>query len=180
MTAGGTVGKEKPEPYWAWWTEYSAVTCTVTGQVITLAYLTNSNSPVFPVIPPTRRNTLPWVTLFPSSLTDSLCLQPGNRENGKERERERRVLNMWKAWHLCYCWSVAKLCWTLWDSMDCSTAGFPVLHYLLASKLIPWFWQLYSGLGFFFLRKYTLKYLEEKRHFICNCQIVQEKKCVYR
>ena len=29
----------------------------------------------------------------------------------------------------CYC-SVAKSCPTLWDPMNCSTPGFPVLHYL--------------------------------------------------
>ena len=28
------------------------------------------------------------------------------------------------------CCSVAKLCPTLWDPMNCSTPGFPVLHYL--------------------------------------------------
>ena len=28
------------------------------------------------------------------------------------------------------CWSVAKSCPTLCDPMDCSTPGFPVLHYL--------------------------------------------------
>ena len=28
------------------------------------------------------------------------------------------------------CCSVAKLCLTLWDPMDCSTSGFPVLHHL--------------------------------------------------
>ena len=27
------------------------------------------------------------------------------------------------------CRSVAKLCLSLWDPMDCSTPGFPVLHY---------------------------------------------------
>ena len=32
-------------------------------------------------------------------------------------------------WYLCCC-SVAKLCPTLCDPMDCSTPGFPVLHYL--------------------------------------------------
>ena len=31
---------------------------------------------------------------------------------------------------LCCCCSVAKLCLTLCDPMDCSTPGFPVLHYL--------------------------------------------------
>ena len=30
----------------------------------------------------------------------------------------------------CYC-SVSKLCMTFCDPMDCSTSGFPVLHYLL-------------------------------------------------
>ena len=31
---------------------------------------------------------------------------------------------------LISCYSVAKLCPTLFDPMDWSTAGFPVLHYL--------------------------------------------------
>ena len=31
----------------------------------------------------------------------------------------------------CCCCSVAKLCLTLCDPMDCSTQGFPVLHHLL-------------------------------------------------
>ena len=31
----------------------------------------------------------------------------------------------------CCCCSVAKSCPTLWDPMDCSTPGFPVLHLLL-------------------------------------------------
>ena len=31
----------------------------------------------------------------------------------------------------CCCCSVAKLCSTPCDSMDCSTSGFPVLHHLL-------------------------------------------------
>ena len=30
----------------------------------------------------------------------------------------------------CSCCSVARSCLTLWDPMDCSTPGFPVLHYL--------------------------------------------------
>ena len=32
---------------------------------------------------------------------------------------------------LICCCSVAKSCWTLWYFMNCSTPGFPVLHYLL-------------------------------------------------
>ena len=30
----------------------------------------------------------------------------------------------------CCCCSVVKLCPTLCDHMDCSTPGFPILHYL--------------------------------------------------
>ena len=38
------------------------------------------------------------------------------------------------------CCTVAKLCLTLWDSMDCSTPGFPVLHHLLefAQTRVHW------------------------------------------
>ena len=31
---------------------------------------------------------------------------------------------------VCSCCSVTKSCLTLWDPVDCSTTGFPVLHYL--------------------------------------------------
>ena len=33
--------------------------------------------------------------------------------------------------YLCCCCSVAKWCLTLWDPIDCSSPGFPDLHYLL-------------------------------------------------
>ena len=38
-----------------------------------------------------------------------------------------------------YC-SVTQWCPTLWDPMDCSTPGFPVLHHLLecAQTCVPW------------------------------------------
>ena len=38
----------------------------------------------------------------------------------------------WKAHYLldCCCCSVAQLCLAICDPMDCSTPGFPVLHYL--------------------------------------------------
>ena len=32
------------------------------------------------------------------------------------------------------CWSVTKWCPTLWDPKDCSTPGFPVLHFLPLSR----------------------------------------------
>ena len=41
---------------------------------------------------------------------------------------------------VCCCCSVAEYCLTLWDPMDCSTPGFPVLHYLpeLAQIHVRW------------------------------------------
>ena len=41
----------------------------------------------------------------------------------------RSVSSLWRM--DCYCCSVAKLCLTLCNPMDCSRPGFPVLHYLL-------------------------------------------------
>ena len=38
---------------------------------------------------------------------------------------------------LICCCSVAKSCWTLWYFMNCSTPGFPVLHYLLEFAQTP-------------------------------------------
>ena len=36
----------------------------------------------------------------------------------------------WLESHPLFCCSVAKSCLALWDPMDCSMPGFPVLHYL--------------------------------------------------
>lgn len=66
---------------------------------LALAYLAITNAPVFPVTPPTRRNTLPWVTLFPSSLTDTLWLQPGN-ENKERKWRGENMRQTWPSEHL--------------------------------------------------------------------------------
>ena len=46
----------------------------------------------------------------------------------------KKMQNSSRKWLLdvsTYCCSVAQLCLTLCDPMDCSTPGFPVLHYLL-------------------------------------------------
>ena len=43
-------------------------------------------------------------------------------------ERERNVCTFLML--ICCCCSLAKLCPTLCDPMDCSTPGFPVFHYL--------------------------------------------------
>ena len=41
---------------------------------------------------------------------------------------------------MCY-HSVAQLCLALWDLMDCSAPGFPLLHHLwVCSNLRPWNW----------------------------------------
>ena len=47
----------------------------------------------------------------------------------------------WKKGHCCSC-SVAKSCLTLCDPMDCSTSGFPVLHYLPEFAQIHVHWVL--------------------------------------
>ena len=56
------------------------------------------------------------------------------------------------------CCSVTKPCLTLWDPMNCSTAGLPVLHYLLefvkthvhwVSDAIQWSLLLFSSLSAF-------------------------------
>ena len=43
----------------------------------------------------------------------------------------RKISSNMTGWKFTCCCSVAKLCLTLCDSMDCSTPGFPVLYYLL-------------------------------------------------
>ena len=56
------------------------------------------------------------------------------------------LLQSWDTFHPssdlinCFCCSVAQLCLTLCNSMDCSTPCFPVLHYLLelAQTHIHW------------------------------------------
>ena len=51
---------------------------------------------------------------------------------------------------LCCCCSVAQLCPTLCDPMDCSTPGFPILHYLsprVCSNLHPLSWWYHSTIS---------------------------------
>ena len=60
----------------------------------------------------------------------------------KKLQSLKLILKVWMDWWLTgvkarkksgviTCWSVAKSCVTLFDPMDCSTPGFPVLHCLL-------------------------------------------------
>ena len=44
-------------------------------------------------------------------------------------ETRRTTCAYWNSYFKCPC-SVAQSCPTLWDPMDCSTPGFPVLHHL--------------------------------------------------
>ena len=46
-----------------------------------------------------------------------------SNKEGEEEEHSRHFLSR------C-CWSVPKLCPTLWEPVNCSTPDFPVLHYL--------------------------------------------------
>ena len=59
---------------------------------------------------------------------------PASLENLENLERGVLILNWQKSASakltFCCCCLVAKSCPTLWDPMDCSTPGFPVLHYL--------------------------------------------------
>ena len=50
-----------------------------------------------------------------------------------------------------YCCSVTQLCPTLWDPMDCSTPGFPVLHHLreLAQTHVHWIGNAMSSVASF-------------------------------
>ena len=50
----------------------------------------------------------------------------------------------WHHWHLCCCSSVTQLCLIFCDLMDCSTSGFPVLHYLLefAQTHVHWVYDV--------------------------------------
>ena len=71
-------------------------------------------------------NLLNITYLCSLSLTELLYTEPAG------------VLCSWRmkkvVWGRCCCCSVAKLCPTLCDSMDCSTQGFPVLHCLPVSS----------------------------------------------
>ena len=52
----------------------------------------------------------------------------------------------------CYCCSVAKSCLTLCNPMDCSTPGFPVLHYL------PWSLLKFMPIESVMLSNYLILY----------------------
>ena len=62
------------------------------------------------------------------------CTGQNQEEETKniKREAKRDCYNSFEAspQSLDCCWSVAKSCLTLYDPMNCSTPGFPVLHYL--------------------------------------------------
>ena len=69
---------------------------------------------------------------------------PASLENLENLERGVLYLNWQKSaaakLTCCCCCSVAKSCPTLWDPMNCSTAGFPVLHYLPEFAHTPVHW----------------------------------------
>ena len=59
------------------------------------------------------------------------------------RSRRKRIWGLTssgKPWEALCCWSIAHLCLTLCNPMDCSTPGLPVLHHLpeLAQTHVHW------------------------------------------
>ena len=54
----------------------------------------------------------------------------------------RCAISTTMCFRLICCFSVAQLCLTFWDPMDCSVPGFPALHHLL--KLVQTWVQLVS------------------------------------
>ena len=55
------------------------------------------------------------------------------RKNGKEVYSNRNFYSQRSnedVSNICYCCSVTKSCPTLYDCVDCSIPGFPVIHYL--------------------------------------------------
>ena len=61
--------------------------------------------------------------------------------NLRTSDNQKIACREWKGNHRCCCYcSVPKSCLTLWDPMDCSTPGFPVLHYLLEFAQIHVHW----------------------------------------
>ena len=73
-------------------------------------------------------NELALCIRWPKFWSSSFNISPSNEYSG--------LISFWIAWfdllvlqrYLCCC-SVAQLCPTLCDSMDCNMLGFPVLHY---------------------------------------------------
>ena len=62
-------------------------------------------------------------------------------EFGSVNHLQKAPYCCWDASEPCCCW-VAKSCPTLCDPMDCSTPGFPVLHYILFFFFFTIFWSL--------------------------------------
>ena len=79
-----------------------------------------------------RENSTMWAIMrlyvhsFSSYLASSYCVS--NRDQGRH---SCFTFDMYYRTGKSGCCSVAELCSTLCDSMDCSTPGFPVLHHLL-------------------------------------------------
>ena len=72
----------------------------------------------------------------PSGWTRTHAKEPSSKEShsGSRGDQDSNI-------QICMCCcSVAKLCWTLCDSMNCSTPGFPVLHCLpeFAQTRVHW------------------------------------------
>ena len=75
-------------------------------------------------------------SLRPETPQGKPCFQRWDPRDRKQQIRIGPEANQ----QLLFCCSIAKSCPTLCNSMDCSTPGFPVLHYLLEFAQTPVHW----------------------------------------
>ena len=73
-------------------------------------------------------------SLYPSFFTECLAYSHDSKAPKYKTFYSRNPISY------CCCCSVAKSCPTLWDPMNCSTPGFPVLHYLLQFSQTHVYW----------------------------------------
>ena len=109
-----------------------------------------SNLPPLPDLRSLHSSLSPGWTVTQSSLFGVSHFVAAHREILPSFELRSASLSFWvwvclfgaisKKSSLFHCCSVAKLCLTLWNPMDCSARGFPVLHHLpdLSQTHVHW------------------------------------------
>ena len=86
---------------------------------------------------PQNHTSLHW-SLPTGERSPAVFLQVGGKPTFREKDLLKRPGRKLLKFSGC-CRSAAKLCLTLWDTVDCSMPGFPIFHYwleLLSIKLV--------------------------------------------